>query len=196
MINAIKNCSNTKTGAAWLHRSGCLAYSNHRTGVLLSFTSYLHGVFTLLQTMAFQSQIDTDSTNWNNNGIASWFLKIKNQKETNYTMQFICNNRINVASQGKNYEKSLESMAHLHGCQFVWQSNHISACKWPVLSVKISTVCLITRLCSNCCKYNLLSPKWKCFLKLLPQRWDPIEPAMLNITFKIELMPHFYLPND
>lgn len=120
MINAIKNCSNTKTGAAWLHRSGCLAYSNHRTGVLLSFTSYLHGVFTLLQAMAFQSQIDTDSTNWNNNGIASWFLKTKNQKETNYTMQFICNNRINVASQGKNYEKSLESMAGFLLRTYAW----------------------------------------------------------------------------
>lgn len=39
------------------------------------------------------------------------FLKIKNQKETNYTMQFICNNTIKVAPPGKNYEKSLESIA-------------------------------------------------------------------------------------
>ena len=110
MINAINNCSNRKTGAAWLHGSGCLAYSKHRTRVFLSFTSYLHGVFTLLQTMALQSQLDADS-NWNNNGIASRFLKIKNQKETNYTMQFTCNNRIKVAPQGKNYEKSLELIA-------------------------------------------------------------------------------------
>lgn len=34
------------------------------------------------------------------------------------------------------------------------------------------------------------------FKKLLPQRQDPIEPAVLNITFKMELMPDFYLPND
>lgn len=110
-INTIKNCSNAETWAAWLHWSRCLAYSNHKTGAIPSFTSYEHGVFTLLQATAFLSQLDADSTNWNNNGIANWFLKIKNQKETNYTMQFICNNRNKIPPQGKNYLKSLESIA-------------------------------------------------------------------------------------
>lgn len=113
-IDAIKNHSHTKPGMAWLHGSGCLACSNHRTEVLLSPTSYFPGVFTLLQTTTFQSQLDADSTKWNKNGIAIWFLKTKIRKKP--TTQFICNNRIKVAPQGKNLEKSLESTASFFLC--------------------------------------------------------------------------------
>lgn len=164
MIDAIKNYSHTEPGVAWLHGSGCLACSNHRTGVLLSPTSYLPGVFTLLQTTAFQSQLDADSTKRNNNGNAIWFLKTKIRRKP--TTQFICNNRIKEAPQGKNLEKGLESTAgfsyvHPHGRQLCMAERTHS--RMQMASSKYENFnCVLNYLpVFNCCKDNSWPPKQK-----------------------------------